>query len=419
MAQSSAAAIVFDDGKGQLGPLTDLRAAFEVRSGALTTLDRLRHELRASGVEVAGVWTSPHMAPVVRERIDLPCNDSSLRSLPTGDVLLINGRRLRLHAEVNALRVGEALLSTSVDRSDSGALLAARLTPADALAILTGRRAPESLSARIADDDLVLQRPWDIIRYRDRALDVDLAILAAGVRTGHAPSGTIFIGDRISVASGARVFPGAILDSESGSIFLDENASVRPGAIICGPAYIGKSSTVLERAHIKAHTAIGPVCKVGGEVGGCIFQGWANKAHEGHLGDSWVGEWANLGAGTTNSNLLNTYGEVTATAAPGLSRERTGLTFFGAVIGDHVKTAIMTRIMTGSVFGTGAMIAHPTPGTLVKSLEWLTPERRQSFRFEKFMEVARAAMARRQVTPGDAYAARLADLHAAGSSEQA
>ncbi|MFT3685650.1 MAG: hypothetical protein QM783_12110 [Phycisphaerales bacterium] len=82
-----------------------------------------------------------------------------------------------------------------------------------------------------------------------------------------------------------------------------------------GPAYIGSHSTVIERTLVKAHSSIGPWCKVAGEVGGVVFQGFANKAHDGHLGDAFVGEWSNLGAGTTNSNLLNTYGEVTMRSA--------------------------------------------------------------------------------------------------------
>jgi hypothetical protein len=149
---------------------------------------------------------------------------------------------------------------------------------------------------------------------------------------------------------------------------------------------------------------------VAGEVGGTIFQGYANKAHDGHLGDSWIGEWANFGAGTTNSNLLNTYGEVIAQASNGDQRVRTGLKFLGCIVGDHVKFAILTRIMTGSVFGTGSMIAKADAPTCVGRFEWITEERRQPYRWEKFAEVAEAAMARRTVKMSAAYAKRLKGL---------
>jgi hypothetical protein len=139
------------------------------------------------------------------------------------------------------------------------------------------------------------------------------------------------------------------------------------------------------------------MCKVGGEIGSTVFQGYANKSHEGHLGDSWVGKWVNLGAGTTNSNLLNTYGEVTVRLAPDGPRHRTGMTFLGAMLGDHVKTAIGTRLMTGSIVGTGAMIATSTPPpTTVPPFAWLTDEGRRTYRLEKFLDVARTVMGRRE-----------------------
>jgi hypothetical protein len=155
-------------------------------------------------------------------------------------------------------------------------------------------------------------------------------------------------------------------------------------------------------------------------VGGTIFEGFSNKGHDGYLGDSYVGEWVNLGAGTTNSNLLNTYGEVIARPLVGGkagSNERTGETFLGCVLGEHVKTAICTRIMTGSIVGTGTMFAATAAlsGT-VPAFSWCTDSAAdvgkagvsiKPYRFDKFLEVARAAMARRKVTPGEAYVERM------------
>lgn len=234
-----------------------------------------------------------------------------------------------------------------------------------------------------------------------------------------APSGvTLINAAAVHIHATAKVSPSVVLDAELGPIFIDEHAVIRPGVIIVGPAYIGKNSTILERALIKAHTAFGPVCKVAGEVGGTIFQGYANKAHDGHLGDSYIGEWANLGAGTTNSNLLNTYGEVTATLpVPGASRERTGLTYLGCIVGDHTKFAINTRIMTGSIFGTGCMVATTAaPPTCAPPFSWLTDERTQPYRFSKFFEVAKTVMARRKIEPSEAYISAMAAI--AGESSK-
>jgi UDP-N-acetylglucosamine diphosphorylase/glucosamine-1-phosphate N-acetyltransferase len=218
----------------------------------------------------------------------------------------------------------------------------------------------------------------------------------------------------------ASVGPNVVFDAEAGPIIVHRDAVIRPNCVLCGPCSIGPGSVVVDRAHIRANTVIGPVCRVGGEVGGTIFQGYANKSHEGHLGDSWVGKWANLGAGTTNSNLLNTYGEVAVRLEPGGSFHRTGQTFLGAIIGDHVKTAILTRLMTGVVLGTGAMIASSKPPPpAVRRFAWLTDDGERTYRFDKFIEVARAVMARRGKTPRPEYLAAIEALYRSWTSDEA
>jgi UDP-N-acetylglucosamine diphosphorylase/glucosamine-1-phosphate N-acetyltransferase len=190
---------------------------------------------------------------------------------------------------------------------------------------------------------------------------------------------------------------------------------VRPFAVLVGPCAILDGSTVAERSLIKASTVIGPHCRAGGEIGGTIFQAYSNKSHDGHLGDSFVGEWVNIGAGSDNSNLLNTYGEVIVRLEADGGLTRTGRQFWGAVIGDHVKLAIGTRLMTGTTIGTGAMIAcSRSPATLVPRFSWLTDsaDGPKSFRIDKFLETARAMMSRRGKAPTPAVEAAIRALHA-------
>jgi UDP-N-acetylglucosamine diphosphorylase/glucosamine-1-phosphate N-acetyltransferase len=245
---------------------------------------------------------------------------------------------------------------------------------------------------------------------------MDLALLGQAP-TQELPPGVLAIGESdLTLDPTSLVYPGVTFDLEQGPVVIGERATVRPGASIAGPAYVGPHATVMDRALIKPHTAIGPWCKVAGEVGGTILQGYSNKAHDGHLGDSWIGEWVNLGAGTTNSNLLNTYAEVIARGQPGASNERTGLQFLGAIIGDHVKTAICTRLMTGCVLHTGSMFAETRPVSgCVAGFTWATDEGRKVYRFEKFMEVARAMMARRKVEASGVYEACLKGLQSSPS----
>lgn len=394
--------ILFDDGKGLLSPLTDVRAAFDVRTGALTTLERWRRS--GPRRRVVALACPGSLGAVARESHPFPINQVPSDADP---VLLVNARCVLDRPEIESLNIGDVLIERQ-----SGDVVAAFVGRARAESFLTGGGVEGGRTVAVHEHCL-LSRPWHVRTFRDRCLAADLKLLENPGRAP--PAGVVAFGQHaLTIASTAKVYPGVTLDLENGPIVIDEDAVVRPGAVLAGPCYVGPHSTVLERATIRQRTAIGPWCKVNGEVGGTIFQGYSNKAHDGYLGDSWVGEWVNLGAGTTNSNLLNTYGEIIARASPGAGNERTGERFLGAIIGDHVKTAICTRIMTGAVLGTGGMFATTAPVSgATPPFAWATDAGTRRYRLDKFMEVMRAAMERRKVTASGAYAARVAELHGA------
>jgi len=391
MTNAATRMIIFDDGLGHLGPMTELRAAFEVRTGVYTTAGRLR---AARPKTLGGYWVPAALAPLVASRADAPVND-----LPGDEMLLCaNGRWAMPSADVMAsVHVGSALVESA-----TGHILVANLRHADAEYFLTTGELHERVQVRHVQERVLYRYPWEVIGLLKDTISHDLAtieMIDAGIPDGAAD---IVGGHPVEVHATSTIFRNVVFDATEGPIAVHENAIVRPGAILCGPCSIGRGTTVIDRAHIKANTVIGPVCKVGGEVGSTIFQGYANKSHEGHLGDSWVGKWVNFGAGTTNSNLLNTYGEVNVRLVPGGPRHRTGLTFLGAMIGDHAKTAIGTRLMTGSIIGTGAMIACTlTPPTTIAPFAWLTDDGQRVYRLEKFLQVAQTVMERRgrKLTP--------------------
>lgn len=406
-------AVVFDDARiasSSLSPLTDLRAAFHIRTGALTTLERLERDTR---VRLAAWSSSDRLRELSRERSSLPSvRDATI----TGELLLLNGRCPMPPDRALSLRFNEALIEDS-----SGDIIAARTDASRLDAIIAGDHSGLKVHTHTAR--ALISRPWHVRTFRDACIAHDLALLLAQCERGTQSTGTlILIGEpnRLSIHASAKIAPGVVLDVENGPIVVAEHAIIRPGAILVGPCYIGPHTTVLERTLIKPNTAIGPHCKVAGEIGGTIFQGFSNKAHDGHLGDSYLGEWVNLGAGTTNSNLLNTYGEVickpfNADRSIG-SNERTGETFLGCILGDHVKAAICTRIMTGAIVGTGTMWAATAPiiGT-VPAFSWVTDGEGlkpgiKPYRFEKFVEVAKAAMGRRKIAPSRAYTHALRHL---------
>jgi UDP-N-acetylglucosamine diphosphorylase/glucosamine-1-phosphate N-acetyltransferase len=405
--------LIHDRGGGRLGVMTDLRASFEVRTGALCLLERALMVRSTGGPPVIGVVVPEGLAPLLRERLSLPVNDFAAleRLKPEATITVLHGGYIGPMQPVVALKPGESIV-------DGGELVAARLPRDAALRALRDDGEAETASSRpITQGAGLLRRPWDVVRFRDAALLHDLRLLAYRDTATIPPGVTWFGRHEVSLDVTARVYPTAVFDLEHGPIVIGPHAVIRPGAIIVGPASIGAGSVIADRAHIKANTAIGPMCKIGGEVGGTIIQGYSNKSHDGHLGDAWLGEWVNLGAGTTNSNLLNTYGEVTARADAAAPNERTGLAFLGCCIGDHVKAAIGTRIMTGAVVGTGTMFAASAHLVgAVRPFRWITDAGDKPYAFPKFFEVATAMMARRKVAPSEAYAARLKALHGAAAA---
>lgn len=396
--------ILFDDGRGLLSPLADLRASFDVRTGALTTFHRAA---ALYGQRPSALYVPAGLAAITAQaHTDITVNGQAINE-PS---LLVSGRCPAPDAAWMGLAIGEGVL----DR-ESGDLVAACVPGKDAPRVAAGDLS--GLATSTLDSPTLLSRPWHVRRFRERCIRADLELLTHDWKPRTLPGVIAWGPHPISIHGSARVAPTVVIEAEAGPVVIDQDAVVRPGSILIGPAYVGPHSTVIERTTIKPYTAIGPHCKIAGEVGGTIFQGYANKAHDGHLGDSWIGEWVNIGAGTTNSNLLNTYDQVICRATPTGPNERTGEQFLGAIVGDHVKFAICSRIMTGSILNTGCMFAQTAPiSGCVPAFTWATDSGSRSYRIDKFLDVARTVMARRALAPSDAYVERLRQVHAAATA---
>ena len=156
------------------------------------------------------------------------------------------------------------------------------------------------------------------------------------------------------LAPGASMDPTATYDLSDGMIVIERDARVGPHAHLQGPMLLGSKSVVQSHASIGPHVVAENNCKLGGEISCSIIAAYSNKSHFGFLGHSYLGSWVNLGAGTTNSNLKNTYGEIHVDK--GDRRIATGMQFLGCLIGDHTKTAIGTHIFTGKTIGMCSML---------------------------------------------------------------
>ena len=240
-------------------------------------------------------------------------------------------------------------------------------------------------------DGTLLRSVWDLMdRNGDR-------LRADGERFPDAalPPSVHRIGrGSVSVGEGAVIEPGAVLDTRNGPVIVDAGARVQAPCRIAGPAYIGRRSLVL--GGFLENVGIGPVCKVRGEVESTVFLGFANKAHDGFLGHSVVGQWVNLGAMTSNSDLKNTYGTVRVEVEGRMID--TGLTKAGGLLGDHVRTGIGTLLDTGATLGAGSSLFGG--GMLprdVPPFSWGGAGGLVDHEIDRFLETAARAMARRGV----------------------
>ena len=387
--------------------MTDLRASFDLRSGILTSGERIGH---AAGVPVVGAIVPERLAALTAARHP----DWSINQPPQGEepILVVNGRLLD-----PPKGIGLETMAAEIDPRD-GSVRRALLDRAALETLIEDGKLPGSVNVTEVPSPPLAAAAWDVFTSAGGRIDSDLEWYGAGEDDwSRLPGGTTIGEHPVRISSRAVVGALVVLDARSGPVVVGPGVDIGSHAVLQGPCAILEDSKITPHAFLKSNTVVGPSCRVGGEVGGTVLQGCSNKSHDGHLGDSYVGEWVNLGAGTTNSNLLNTYGEVSMRLEPDGPRVRSGRQFLGCILGDHVKTAIGTRIMTGTVIGTGAMIAGTTPpASTVARFAWVTDDGIRRFRLDKFLDVAETVMARRDEAVSEALRSTLAALHAAGEA---
>jgi UDP-N-acetylglucosamine diphosphorylase/glucosamine-1-phosphate N-acetyltransferase len=203
-------------------------------------------------------------------------------------------------------------------------------------------------SVTIKEDVKTIQYPWDIFHLNDWAIRQDFDLLTRKRKSqAISKSNKITSGQNIFLEKGARV-EHSTLNATNGPIYIGKNAEVMEGALIRGPFAMGEGSCLKMGAKIYGAVTLGPYCIAGGEIKNSVLFGYSNKAHDGYLGDSVIGEWCNLGAGTTNSNLKNNAADVKVWTPKG---QVTAGTKCGVMMGDYTRTAINTSINTGTVIG--------------------------------------------------------------------
>ena len=381
-----------EDVRFRFQPLSFSRPIWELRCGMTSLGEKLIAKVGA--VDIA-YFVAPYMADAYRARTGAAVND--LASLAGDDLFMVDPRVRADEFDV------EPVGPSHIGLDDEGGVLYARITRDEAAKLPASDIGQFMAAARerfpAAKSNLPLWGYlWDLVLASAEMIVEDFAWAGRSGIEGKVEKPGALRGGRkdIYVAPGAVVHPMVVIDAEHGPVYIDEGAVIHPFTRIEGPCYIGRKSILLG-AKCRRGNSIGPACRLGGEVEESIIHGYSNKYHDGFLGHAYVGEWVNLGALTTNSDLKNDYSTVSVTL-DGRRAIDTGSTKVGSLIGDHVKTSIGTLLNTGSYVGAMAVImatGKPLP-KFIPPFAWLVEGVvMKGFGKGKLYETARTAMSRR------------------------
>ncbi|MDD2277584.1 MAG: GlmU family protein [Bacteroidales bacterium] len=344
--------ILFDDyRRDQLLPLTYTRPVSHIRVGILTIVEKWEKYFNQTCYSLTQDYLST--------KFPMPHNDGS-------DCLLINGGVLPTKTLINRileLKTGEALIK--------GQTIVAAILPHSDIGLSNLNLSSFNTKFEFDGEITEITQPWDIFRLNGIALEADWKLITKG-RKSQAISATnkVINPENIFIEEGATI-ECAVLNAKNGPIYIGTNAEVMEGSLIRGPFALCNDSTLKLGAKIYGPTTIGPHCKVGGEVNNCVVFGYSNKAHDGFIGNSVIGEWCNIGADTNTSNLKNNYANVKLWSYLKQGFVDTGLQFCGLIMGDHSKCGINTMFNTGTVVGVSANIfGDGFPRNFIPSFSW-------------------------------------------------
>ncbi|MDO5582053.1 MAG: putative sugar nucleotidyl transferase [Planctomycetia bacterium] len=347
--------ILFEDNQvNHLYPITTGRAAFSVSIGSLRLLDLV--EKLGGNIEPI---VRPHLKKIVQELI--PNSWSPEKGKRKGPLLIINARTvpyaamlpiwkemLKFAERGMILRSGNEVLAACIGEKEMSRLPNQEIGTAQLLGLLEDIQL--STVEQKFDIDTI-QAPSDVIRHHLLAIDGNIEYRLTNGNYREIMDG-VFVPD--------DDFPSPVIgehfisNTKNGPILIEAGVNIGPFCYFHGPVHIGRKSKVIEHSAIKDKVAISKVCKIGGEVEASTVEPYTNKQHHGFLGHSYLGSWVNLGAGTCNSDLKNSYNEVSLETPYG--RFPSGMQFLGCVIGDYSKTAINTSIFTGKTIGSCSMV---------------------------------------------------------------
>jgi len=315
-----------------LHPFTYIRHIQDIRIGILTIREKWEKYLKISSVNK---WEGHYLDDAKSVKIEKGIKDDHLmihaNVLPTKSII----------SKIKRLKNGEFLTS----EKEGG--IAFKFSGKE---VLGSHKIKVSKPVKVKDDIQAIHYPWQIFQMNDWALREDFVLITAGRKSKSiSKTNKLVKPAQIFIEAGAKV-EHCFLNATDGPIYIGKNAVIMEGSLLRGPAAICEGAVVKMGTKIYGATTVGPFCTVAGEVKNSVLFGFSNKAHDGYLGDSVLGEWCNLGAGTSNSNVKNNAGEVKY-CIDADKKEMSAGNKGGLLMGDYSKAAINTSFNTGTMVG--------------------------------------------------------------------
>jgi len=245
----------------------------------------------------------------------------------------------------------------------------------------------------------LIDQVWKIYQSNGAEILQDFTLLTKGRKSAPVEDTftRIYNPDQVFLEEGVQI-RAAVFNAENGPIYLGKNSIIQEGALIRGPFALCEGSHVNMGAKVRGDTTVGPFSKIGGEVSNSVIFGYSNKAHDGFLGNSVIGEWCNLGADSNTSNMKNNYENIKIWSYAKNGFKDTGLMFCGLMLGDHSKCGINMMFNTGTVVGVSASIfGDGYPRNYIPSFAWGGAAGFTTYQLNKALDTALKAMARRNV----------------------
>lgn len=392
--------IIFEDQNyDNLYPISYLRPVYELKCGHTTLREKIE---RLFGNAPFYYFMRDYLAPVFEKKLGT-AKVNRFDALKNEDLLFVNGRLLAIDTKIEMNGPEEAafcddqLVYARIKKIPDGVTIDGNLN--EIIESVTSRLPQKKITVNM------INYPWNLVQNNGKAIIDDFNHISDKGIHGELSSQAAIVGDKnlIHIGAGSSIRPFVTLDTTNGPILIDENVTVHPYTHIEGPNAMAQHVQAFG-GNIREGCAIGPVCRIHGEMEESIIHGYSNKHHDGFLGHAYLGEWVNLGAFTTNSDLKNDYTSVQLYVKGELIDSED--IKVGSFIGDHTKTSIGTLLSTGGMIGimSNVINAGPLIPKFVPSFCWFLNNRTtKGFGFGHMLKTAAKAMSRRKVelTPED------------------